>query len=59
MRLDFFEAVERAEAGADKGWLGVIAADLEGSRASWEELPRFDAKDIEANLALANLYERE
>jgi hypothetical protein len=41
--LDFIEEVERAEAAADKGWLRCKA------------IPG----DIESNLALANLYERE
>jgi hypothetical protein len=33
--------------------------DLGGARQSWEELRRNGGDDIEANLALANLYERE
>ena len=33
--------------------------DLAGARHSWEELRRNVGDDVEANLALANMYERE
>jgi hypothetical protein len=33
--------------------------DLGGARQSWEELRRNGGDDVEANLALANMYERE
>jgi hypothetical protein len=33
--------------------------DLAGARQSWEELRRNVGDDVEANLALANMYERE
>jgi len=80
--LDFIEEVGRAEAAGDRGWLRVIAQDLQGQRFQWDGLRRVAraqwslqdmagarqswevlrgalAGDIEANLALANLYERE
>ncbi len=80
--LDFIEEVERAEAASDKGWLRVIADDLQGHRfqwdglrcvaraqwslkdldgaqANWETLRNVNGDDIEANLALANVYERQ
>ncbi len=80
--LDLIEEIGRAEAAADKGWLRVIAQDLQGQRYQWDGLRRVARAqwslldlagarqtwemlsaalpgDIEANLALANLYERE
>ena len=79
--LDLVEEVERAERAKDKGWLCVIAEDLQGqryetdarrcvarsqwslkdldgARAGWEALRDRNDNDIEANLALANIYER-
>ena len=80
--LDLIEEIQLAEAAADKGWLRVIAEDLQGqryqwdslrrvagalwslkdgggARAAWERLRAAFPADIDANLALANLYERD
>lgn len=80
--LDLVEEIGQAAAASDKGWLRVIAEDLQGQRyqwdglrlvaralwdlkdwggalQAWETLRTIAQGDIEANLALANLYERD
>jgi hypothetical protein len=80
--MDLIEEVERATAAKSKGWLRLLAADVEGRRFQWPAFrligqAQWDLEDWEgarktfdrvrvnneddviANLALANIYERQ
>ncbi len=77
----FHEEVERARASKRKGWLALLAQDIEqlgwrwgglklvakaqwdledwtGSAKSWEAVREMHPDDKDANLGLANIYER-
>jgi hypothetical protein len=80
--MDLIEEVDRARAAKSKGWLRLLAADVESRRFQWPALRligqaqwdledwegarrTFDRvrvnneNDVTANLALANIYERQ
>jgi hypothetical protein len=79
---DLIEEVDRAKAAKSKGWLRLLAADVQGRRFQWPALRLIgqaqwdledwqgaqrtfesvygnDEYDVPANLALANIYERQ